>query len=75
MSTEFSDNRTQSLDNEASLVNSTVNIGSVSEYLESNVDFASHAISDKVKQKTMKRIRQIGNLILFTWKPNDNKNK
>ena len=48
MSTEFVDNRTQSLDNEDSLVHSNVNIGSVSEYLESNVDFVSYAISDKV---------------------------
>ena len=60
MSTEFSDNRTRSLDSEAALVSSTVNIGSVTEYLESNVDFASHAISDKVKKK-MKGRRQIEN--------------
>ncbi|KAI7854319.1 S-adenosyl-L-methionine-dependent methyltransferase [Circinella umbellata] len=51
MSTEFVDNRTQSLDNEDSLVHSNVNIGSVSEYLESNVDFVSYAISDKTLLK------------------------
>ncbi|KAI9248551.1 S-adenosyl-L-methionine-dependent methyltransferase [Phascolomyces articulosus] len=53
MSTEFVDNRTRTLDSEAALMNSTsaVQVGSVSDYLESNVDFALHSISDKTLLK------------------------